>query len=365
MASATAVLYGVNRFDGRVADSGACRRAARFVATNIMLAIAALATVGVLGICATLAAAWIVNSTLGGNPRIHATAPMGPATLALVQPDPTLVREAIAHEAIAHEALAHEADAGFAAKWAQMAGLIVVPRPIAVRQKNETAQVIAPAAKPIQIAKLTPPALPAPERNIIVPLPRAQPAQLQRRPAEVIHTAPAPKAAVVPPPAVAKPVAPVEAHNKAPVEADSRTALYDIAGHTVYMPNGEKLEAHSGLYDDLDDPRYVHVRMRGPTPPNVYDLTLRGELFHGVRAIRLNPVDENKMFGRAGMLAHTYMLGPNGQSNGCVSFKDYRKFLTAFLNGEVDRLVVVPALGKTPWRAAVAQRTQRRYAENN
>ena len=54
---------------------------------------------------------------------------------------------------------------------------------------------------------------------------------------------------------------------------------------------------------------------------------LREELFHGVQAIRLNPVDDDKMFGRAGMLAHTYMLGPNGQSNGCVSFKDYRKFL--------------------------------------
>jgi len=47
------------------------------------------------------------------------------------------------------------------------------------------------------------------------------------------------------------------------------------------------------------------------------------------------------------MLAHTYMLGPNGQSNGCVSFKDYPKLLEAFLSGEVDRLVVVPDLGDT------------------
>jgi hypothetical protein len=31
-----------------------------------------------------------------------------------------------------------------------------------------------------------------------------------------------------------------------------------------------------------------------------------------------------------------------------VSFRDYRKFLSAFLNGEVDRLVVVANLGSKP-----------------
>ena len=41
------------------------------------------------------------------------------------------------------------------------------------------------------------------------------------------------------------------------------------------------------------------------------------------------------------MLAHTYMLGPKGDSNGCVSFKDYERFLRAYLNGEVKRLIVV------------------------
>jgi hypothetical protein len=45
------------------------------------------------------------------------------------------------------------------------------------------------------------------------------------------------------------------------------------------------------------------------------------------------------------LLAHSYMLGPNGDSNGCVSIKDYDRFLTAFTNGEVKRLVVVPTLG--------------------
>jgi hypothetical protein len=130
--------------------------------------------------------------------------------------------------------------------------------------------------------------------------------------------------------------------------ADSRTAVYDIAARTVYMPNGRRLEAHSGLGNLMDDPSYISAKGRGPTPPNVYDLTLREEPFHGVRAIRLNPVDESKMFGRDGILAHTYMLGPNGQSNGCVSFSNYNAFLTAYLNGEVTRLVVVDHLADPP-----------------
>jgi hypothetical protein len=139
-----------------------------------------------------------------------------------------------------------------------------------------------------------------------------------------------------------------------PSSADSRTAIYDIADHVVYLPNGRRLEAHSGLGSLMDDARYVNVRRQGPTPPNVYDLTLREELFHGVRAIRLNPVDDGKMFGRDGMLAHTYMLGANGQSNGCVSFSDYPAFLNAFLNGEVNRLVVVEHLASPPANAEAA-----------
>jgi hypothetical protein len=123
--------------------------------------------------------------------------------------------------------------------------------------------------------------------------------------------------------------------------AGAGTAVYDISAHTVYMPNGARLEAHSGLREFLDDPRYVHVRMRGPTPPSVYALTPREALFHGVEALRLTPIGNNSIFGRAGLLAHTYMLGPNGDSNGCVSFRDYDAFLQAYKRGEVRRLVVV------------------------
>jgi hypothetical protein len=142
-------------------------------------------------------------------------------------------------------------------------------------------------------------------------------------------------------PAVLKPEPKPAAKLAPPSELNSKTAIYDISARTVFLPSGERLEAHSGLYEKMDDPRFVQVRMRGPTPPNVYDLTLREQLFHGVRAIRLNPIDDHKMFGRDGILAHTYMLGPSGQSNGCVSFRDYDKFLRAYLRGEIDRLVVV------------------------
>jgi len=125
----------------------------------------------------------------------------------------------------------------------------------------------------------------------------------------------------------------------------AHTAIYDIEAGVVYMPDGRKLEAHSGLGSMMDDPHYISRKDRGPTPPNVYDLVLREGLFHGVQAIRLKPVNDEKMFGRAGILAHPYMLGPTGQSFGCVSFKDYPRFLKAFESGEVDRLVVVPSRG--------------------
>src|SRR6516164_7090607 len=123
-----------------------------------------------------------------------------------------------------------------------------------------------------------------------------------------------------------------------------RTAIYDITARIVYLPNGRRLEAHSGLGAYMDNPRHINLRMRGATPPNVYNLTLRERLFHGVRAIRLNPVDESTMYGRAGILAHSYMLGANGQSNGCVSFSNYPEFLSAYLRGEVTRLAVVESL---------------------
>jgi hypothetical protein len=123
---------------------------------------------------------------------------------------------------------------------------------------------------------------------------------------------------------------------------DRQTAVYDIAAKTVYLPDGTRLEAHSGLGSKMDDVRYSHVRMQGVTPPHIYELKPREALFHGVPALRLTPIGgEEKIYGRDGLLAHTYMLGPSGQSNGCVSFKDYYAFLDAYRNKGIRRLAVL------------------------
>ena len=125
---------------------------------------------------------------------------------------------------------------------------------------------------------------------------------------------------------------------------DSFTAVYDISARAVYLPNGSKLEAHSGLGNLKDDPTHVNERNVGATPPAVYDLKPRERLFHGIQALRMVPVEGNATLGRAGLLAHSYMLGAAGDSNGCVSIKDYDKFLAAFQKGEIKRLVVVTSL---------------------
>ena len=123
---------------------------------------------------------------------------------------------------------------------------------------------------------------------------------------------------------------------------DRTTAVYDIAAATVYLPDGSKLEAHSGLGSSLDDPGSARVKMRGVTPPHIYELKPREALFHGVPALRLNPIGGSEaIYGREGLLAHTFMLGPNGDSNGCVSFRDYYAFLDAYKTKGVRKLAVL------------------------
>ena len=373
MSVATAACYDVSSFDGRVLPLSCSRRAVRFVANGIGTGVAAVAAAGLLVTTVTLAAAWIVNTTLASDQHIHARVAMGPATLALAQDTPTF---------------GGGPDVSFADRWAQATAAmqaravpLLPPRP--AESADNTA---VPPLSPAQVAQLSsasasaldsavplPPKRPA-EQADNVPLPRPYPGEREITTASIGKVAqpPAPKLAAAAPMPVEKPIAP-KAPPSPPAERrvasrevpekpnplpsrDGRIAVYDIEAHTVYLPNGERLEAHSGLGDKMDDPRFVKVRMRGPTPPNVYDLTLREELFHGVRAIRLNPIDDDKMHGRAGMLAHTYMLGPNGQSNGCVSFRDYDKFLHAYLNGEVKRLVVVSHLDNAPSRVAIERR---------
>jgi hypothetical protein len=344
MAYRTATLDGGAAFAGRAVTFSGYGRLLRAIATNLVMAAAAIAAVGVAGAGVTFGALWLVSTAGVSSSQTHSKAPTGPGTLTLAGYDPA------ATGAISNR---------FENTWTKVAGsralIINVPdsptRPVIAAIHAPT---VAPPVKPI-------------------PLPLARPAGAPRELARApVEQPPIQVAAVAPPPPAVVPekrLAPQEAHNREPAlsEADSRTAVYDITTSTVHMPNGEKLEAHSGLYDKMDDPRFIRVRMRGPTPPNVYELTEREALFHGVRAIRLNPVDRSRMFGRDGMLAHSYMLGPNGQSNGCVSFKHYDKFLQAFLRGEVDRLVVVSELGNMSWRTAARTGLgpSKRYAANS
>ena len=388
MTDATATLYNVTSFDGRVFPLGDYRRVIR----GVVVGVGAAAAVFALVTSITVAATWIVSATLSSKPAAG-MAPIGPWTLTLAKYDLPLVGTAdVSGSAQVSTGPADAPDGTFEAKWARAAasapaGVVVrVPRPPGEPAKTHPSKV--PQATPEIASELTRVAKPSPAAAPVfpatgtlplapklitrlansLPLPRPHPAKHEIRfPVDQA----APQVAAATPPAASiseKSAAPQQAQTKSLPLPDlgSRTAVYDISARTVYLPNGQKLEAHSGLGGKLDNPRYVDVRMRGPTPPNVYDLTLRAQPFHGVRAIRLNPVDDDKMFGRAGMLAHTYMLGPNGQSNGCVSFKDYQKFLNAYLRGEIDRLVVVPNLGTSPSRVARALRVHvSQYDSNN
>jgi hypothetical protein len=310
----------------------------RSAATGLCTGLGAIAAIGIIGVTALAAAGWIVSVTVAGNPRIHSEAPMGPRRLALADTEFKMAGPAPSAKMLIAEVLAK----------AERATPVLIDPPLVVAR--------------IEVTPLPPrrPAIPAPQVAQQVAQQVTQPAPPKAAPQS------SPQMGPPAPPhlALAKPSAspilekrePKVALNAAPPpELNSRTAVYDISARTVFLPNGKKLEAHSGLGDKMDDPRFVAIRMRGATPPNVYDLKLREALFHGVRAIRLTPTNENAMFGRDGILAHTYMLGPNGQSNGCVSFKDYDKFLQAFLDGQVDRLVVVSSLGNTPYHVVSAR----------
>lgn len=188
---------------------------------------------------------------------------------------------------------------------------------------------------------------------VIGPLPAARP--------EPPKTAKAPVEKVAPPAAKQLAVARPE---KSVVEEDdgwklfsnkpklpgrnSRIAVYDISAGVVHMPNGERLEAHSGRGSMRDNPRYANVKNRGPTPPHIYNLRMRESRFHGVEAIRMLPYDGRNKYGRDGFLTHTYLLRVRGDSSGCVVFEDYNRFLNAFKRGEVQKLIVVPRMAELP-----------------
>jgi Protein of unknown function (DUF2778) len=345
---------------------------------GVALGLGAVAAVAVVGGAATMAAAWLLSSSFSSNPNLRPANVVALEAADLPRPHRTLT---------------------------ETASLVGAPHSIYEAPETTVAELAPaeiPARTPAASLPNSPPVSPrqAPpkhvaERAMEIPLPPPRPLAAPQTPpkqeiARAPMPAPAPQAPAVP---MQVPAAPAPAPTPAPATAsastsitdflkrvtprfaynnpdvhptpDSHTAVYDIEAHTVYMPNGERLEAHSGLGNRIDDPRYVSERGKGATPPNVYDLTLRGESFHGVQAIRLNPVSDSKMYGRDGILAHTYMLGASGQSFGCVSFRDYQKFLQAYLHGEVTRLVVVPHYESRPMEAHARREDDKPFAYAN
>ncbi len=395
MAYATATFADVRSFEGPAFAFGDVRRIvfgplAGLLATFVGACAMAAAVV--------FAAAWTIGIVLSINPGFHGRAPLTPEMTALAGKVSGTTRFAGIAPALPREAYAR--DLAMQAELQRAVAAAQVPLPpkrIVARADDMPAPSLpapdapvkhaAPASNDLtHVAKLSPaPVTAAPPLPVAPPAPKPSPQQAKRVPLPPRRPPDAPQVAATheiarasagpaTPPLVTGSLPPHESLKQITLEQaldgtvplpapHSRVAIYDIAAHTVYLPTGERLEAHSGLGYRLDDPRYAHQKMRGPTPPNIYDLTLRSHLFHGVRAIRLNPVDDDKMFGRDGMLAHTYMLGHSGQSFGCVSFKHYRKFLQAFLDGKIDRLVVVPRLKQKP-RTAQAGGNGGRYALN-
>ena len=143
---------------------------------------------------------------------------------------------------------------------------------------------------------------------------------------------------------------------KAVLAANPNTALYDIAKRVVYLPDGDKLEAHSGYGQWLDDTESIRRKDVGVTPPNVYAVSFREKPFHGVRALRMKPVGSGNMYGRDGILAHSYLLGDGGASNGCISVRDYDRFLKAYEDGKFNQIIVLRSAAEpVPAQIASAQ----------
>jgi type VI secretion system (T6SS) effector TldE1-like protein len=306
-------------------------------------ALAATGFVAAMLAGASYSAGWILSSTLSSNPDsayAQAHAARGLRALALIQSSPVL---------LGTEAYKPHVVSVIETPVEQPKVALLQPVPLPASPPFPPLRVAAPVSEPVPLP------LARPRIEVAQARPQAAPIQLASASPDVplLKEKPLQKQISLPP-VTQNPVLPPRG---------SRIALYDISSHTVYLPSGRRLEAHSGVGERMDDPSQIRVKMRGPTPPNIYRLTLREALFHGVRAIRLNPTEYGKMYGRDGMLAHTYMLGPTGQSNGCVSFRDYNAFLQAYLNGEVDRMVVVPHLSEAPARIAEAMRDRVAAAE--
>jgi hypothetical protein len=136
----------------------------------------------------------------------------------------------------------------------------------------------------------------------------------------------------------------------------TKVAIYDVSKATVYLPDGTRLRAHSGIGRMRDNPRYEHVTMRGPTPAGIYRLSMREKRFYGVEAIRMTSIDGRDPKNRTGLLTHTNLLRGQTGSHGCVAFQNYQPFLKAFKRGHISMLVVVPELPSSRTQLAALYR---------
>lgn len=319
---------------------------------SLILALGILLSAAAIAACVTVVSEWADAAYFPANTKPNAGFRSGLAR-ALDKPHIAVATTAPARSAFLTES-----------PFAHGSGLLFLSEPVGsealLRGQASSFSLAQQSSPEIVVGALLPVSAPSDEQRTRTPLPRSRPfshtdMQAKTATADSASVAATPKTFGVVSPAppsasltfVQKLFHFWQAPNetKLPPGVDSHSAVYDIQGHVVYLPDGEKLEAHSGIGQFQDDVRYVNEKGRGPTPPNIYHLALRKSLFHGVQAIRLDPVDGSKMYGREGILAHPYMLGPDGQSNGCVSVEDYPKFLEVFLSGKIDRLIVVPKVG--------------------
>jgi Tlde1 domain len=379
MTYSTASVADVTAFRGRDFAFGEFRRA---VFGAFFIGVGSVAAIGATIGCVTVAAACIVAGLHTDNSNLELKRPFALGAASLTKLETVALERGYRDVAGAVEA--SSAEASSAARTlieeapVHAVKVLIFRAPATQSVAAQPAIAAQPVVPQLTIAQRFA-ALTGPDQTNLMPLPAPRPPAAAQTPAAResarVHVALAQpettgsipsQAASASGSSLQRVIAPQSVNNLSPLLAnvDSHTAIYDIEAHVVYLPSGERMEAHSGLGEWIDDPHHVNAKMHGATPPNVYDLAMRDGLFHGVEALRLNPVGDTSMYGRDGILAHPYMLGASGQSFGCVSFKDYQAFLRAFKKGEVNRLVVVPHLDPGALTAHASRDGTNRFAFN-
>ena len=124
---------------------------------------------------------------------------------------------------------------------------------------------------------------------------------------------------------------------------DRYTAVYDISARVVYLPDGTS----SKPIRAWGTPSTIRATKRARSRPDAAPSLPVGAPRRLVPR-RSGPAPQpdrgRRSLRPAGLLAHPFMLGPNGDSNGCVSFRDYEAFLKAYENGQINKLAVVTRL---------------------